>query len=204
MSYLLYRCGFVQRISRRRVVAPFGTLLQSGIPISASFHPVALLSTSPSRRAFAKKEPIKYSEVVDEEDKPIQYSSSKAFKHRVLNLEEDDIHAVISRRVIFSSLLVFMFYFFYLRDENDVDRQMKLPLWEKIPGLERQTLQALIQHKREKGMDASVEQARLRQVIKEEQEGHGASFRKFEQPPPVVKEVGPLTSRTAPEGGASR
>ena len=77
---------------------------------------------------------------------------------------------------------------------------MKIPLWEKIPGLERQTLQALIEHKKRSGLDARVEQARLKQVLKEEDEGLGASFRKLhEQPPPVVRDVGPLTSLTAPD-----
>jgi CCSMST1 family len=94
------------------------------------------------------------------------------------------------RAIISTSLVIFMLYFFVFREENDLDRQMKKPLWEKVPGLERQTLQALIEYNKKNGKDNTATEARMVQLLAEEAAGLGPSLRKPAAVRPVLVVAG--------------
>ena len=47
--------------------------------------------------------------------------------------------------VVIFSLGVFMFYFFYYREENDIDEFLEEPLWEKVPGIDPDICQKMME-----------------------------------------------------------
>ncbi|XP_013775663.2 uncharacterized protein LOC106460501 [Limulus polyphemus] len=69
-------------------------------------------------------------------DEPIQYSTSKAAKWKARDTYggQRDIPDC-QPLVVTLSVAVFMIYFCILREENDIDEQMKKSIFEKIPTL---------------------------------------------------------------------
>jgi hypothetical protein len=72
--------------------------------------------------------------------------------------------------VVVSSVAAFLIYFLYLREENDIDEEMKKPLWEKVPGLERQQLEMLLKYNAEHGIQTKEIIERLEIVKRQEAE----------------------------------
>lgn len=70
-----------------------------------------------------------------------------------------------------------------------MDRDMKKPLWEKVPGLEKQTLMALIEYNKQHNKDNSLAEARLAEVLAEEASGKAPSFRKNKPTAAVLASV---------------
>lgn len=66
--------------------------------------------------------------------------------------------------IISISLTVFMIYFFYLREENDVDKKLSVTLFEHVPHLEETHLRQAIPKMREKGEDTSKAERRLKEL----------------------------------------
>ncbi|XP_055331709.1 uncharacterized protein LOC129583774 [Paramacrobiotus metropolitanus] len=139
------------------------------------------------------------------DDRPVQFSTSRAFLHKVFKVDKDNANTVNSR-VVAVSLLVFMVYFFYLREENDLDRYMETPLWDRIPGLEKQTVMVLIEQLEKAGKDPSLAKARLAELQAEEAAGMAPHFRKprlVSIHPPEYTPAKELEHRKAAQSGTS-
>lgn len=59
---------------------------------------------------------------------------------------------------------MFLIYFLALREENDFDEYMDTPLWDKVPGLEKQQLQVVLEYNRQHGLDTKDIENRLRDL----------------------------------------
>ena len=67
------------------------------------------------------------SSAAEDNDRPVQFSKSPAFKHRPglsYEVEEDKDKLWYEPHVIMASLAAFMIYFFILREENDIDERL--------------------------------------------------------------------------------
>ncbi|CAG5118052.1 unnamed protein product [Candidula unifasciata] len=89
---------------------------------------------------------------------PIKFTSSAAnvpskFKPREANKYEP--------LIVISSLFVFMVYFLYLREENDLDEMIYRP----VPVLEELHLSQTIPELKEKGIDTRHLEARLQELV---------------------------------------
>lgn len=70
---------------------------------------------------------------------PVRYSTSKAAKFRAAENFRvvDDKYPPSQRWVINISLIVFMIYFFVLREENDLDEELSKSLFDRFPHMEK-------------------------------------------------------------------
>jgi len=105
-------------------------------------------------------------------DKPIKFSTSKAALWKASDTHgggsgKDDMPR-FQPLVISLSVGVFLLYFLYLREENDIDEMMKQPLWERVPGLERKQLEVLLQYNEEHGLPTADILNRLAIVRKQD------------------------------------
>ena len=60
----------------------------------------------------------------------------------------------------------FVLYLF-VREENDLDEELRKPLWKRIPHLELQTLRRIVAEKRAQGESAEPELRRIEQLLKQ-------------------------------------
>ena len=97
-------------------------------------------------------------------NKPIQFTTSKAHDWQAIDTftVPDRDRPPYQPYVITISVAIFLLYFLVLREENDLDEEMKLSLYERIPGLEEKQLIASIDHEMKQGRD--VTELRRRQT----------------------------------------
>ncbi|XP_063697959.1 uncharacterized protein LOC134828899 [Culicoides brevitarsis] len=124
MNSLLVRSIFVRNLTRTR-----------------NFWPQARIASF--SRPFASKTPDKEDH---DPDKPLEYLQSKAASWKAQDSTQyKNVAPEIEMYSIIFSVAVFMIYFCYLREENDVDETISRPLFDSVPGLEVSSL--LVMHK---------------------------------------------------------
>lgn len=104
-------------------------------------------------------------------DKPIKFTTSKAALWRALDTHGGGVQfdtPSYQPYVVTGSVAIFLLYFLVLREENDIDEEMKRPLWERVPSLERQQLETLIKYNREHNLPTQDLNDRLK-IVKEKQ-----------------------------------
>lgn len=71
-------------------------------------------------------------------DAPIQYSKTAALKWRASESRtgKESNRLWYEPHVVFGSVMVFLIYFSVLREENDIDQELKRSLYSRIDGLE--------------------------------------------------------------------
>lgn len=47
--------------------------------------------------------------------------------------------------VVSLSLGIFMLYFLWLREPSDIDEQMSAPVWKRVPGIDPETAQGMME-----------------------------------------------------------
>ncbi|CAL1526329.1 unnamed protein product [Lymnaea stagnalis] len=72
--------------------------------------------------------------------------------------------------IVTVSLAIFMIYFFFLREENDIDQQLNTSLFRRVPNLEEPHLRQAIPQMRDSGMDTTEAEIRLRDIVAKRQE----------------------------------
>ena len=94
---------------------------------------------------------------------PIKYTSSRAHEH-------DPYETFLSRNkdrpwyqpyVVIASTSAFLLYFLFLREENDLDEELKKSLYEIIPGLEEEDLKAKLDNAKNMGIENKNLEKRL-------------------------------------------
>ena len=73
--------------------------------------------------------------------------------------------------IIYGSLGIFMLYFLVLREENDIDEKLSSSLYDRIEGLEEQTLLNNIRRGKQAGTDVSDLEARLKEIQTQKAKG---------------------------------
>ncbi|CAB3359490.1 Hypothetical predicted protein [Cloeon dipterum] len=63
-----------------------------------------------------------------------------------------------------ASLTVFMIYFCVLREENDLDDEMRVSLFDRLPGLEKNQLELAMEYNKERGIDTKRLESRLKEI----------------------------------------
>lgn len=66
--------------------------------------------------------------------------------------------------IVLGSVVAFMAYFFYFREENDVDLEMGKTLYERVPGLEQTQLIINYKYNRENNIDNTKIVERMREL----------------------------------------
>ena len=67
--------------------------------------------------------------------------------------------------LVFSfSTALLMLWFCILREENDIDEEMKKTLWERVPGLERQQLEVVLDYNRQTGLPTEDVRRRIAEL----------------------------------------
>lgn len=66
--------------------------------------------------------------------------------------------------MIITSISIFLIYFCILREENDVDEELKMSLYSRIPGLEEHQLYAVLKYNEERGLDTKDIINRLQEI----------------------------------------
>lgn len=75
---------------------------------------------------------------VDEDDKPIPFSTSKAAHWKAeYSRAPPDVRVWYTPHVVTASVMLFMIYFCILREENDLDDLIYRPLPETLKGIEK-------------------------------------------------------------------
>ncbi|PVD39555.1 hypothetical protein C0Q70_02190 [Pomacea canaliculata] len=100
---------------------------------------------------------------------PIKFSTSKAASWSLANAannqkQEIPWHQTLSVAI---STGVFLIYFLYLREENDLDLELSRPLFERVPHLEESQLKIAIKYAQEHGKDTKELEERLVQLHEE-------------------------------------
>ncbi len=128
-------------------------------------------SLTTSGRVFKKKEPsVKQTSMKDTfeaMDKPVKYSKSKASDWKSVDSFMPPIRDVpwYQPPVVAGSVAIFLIYFLFLREENDLDTEIATSLYDRIPGLEEQQLRASIEYAIEKGEDPTPYRTRLAEIV---------------------------------------
>ena len=79
--------------------------------------------------------------VEDEVDKPVEFTKSKAFNARPTWQPPPRRPRPKSQTFsIYISLSCFMIYFFWLREENELDEELSTSLYSRVVGLEKATV----------------------------------------------------------------
>lgn len=106
------------------------------------------------------------------EDQPIKYTTSEAAAWKAVHARggEDD-KPWYQSIVISASVGIFLLYFCYLREENDIDEELGKPLYDRVAGLEEQLLTSALKNYKERGMDTREIENRLNQ-LKEKKNFH--------------------------------
>jgi len=111
----------------------------------------------------------------DLSDEPIKYSTSKAAdwkaEYSFSGQTREDVSHPYQPLVIVSSLAVFLIYFGYLREENDIDEQLSTPLHHRIEGLEELQLKNAIEYYKnnDSSYDTKAMEERLREIRSQKQ-----------------------------------
>ena len=128
----------------------------------------SLPPTSPPHQTnFAKRSAAQ----MDEEDQgPVRYSTSRAAKFRAAENFRmvDDKYPASQRWVINTSLVLFMIYFFILREENDLDKDLGKSLFDRFPQMERPILENAIVNNERAGQSTDDIRKRLQELDSQE------------------------------------
>lgn len=101
-----------------------------------------------------------------EMDKPVKFSTSKAGSwnsSKSYATPQRDV-PVYQPFCVSISLIVFLVYFLYLREENDLDEELNKSLFERVPGLEQKQIELSIKYNREHGKPTDELEARLAEL----------------------------------------
>lgn len=130
------------------------TLFFSRIPLvqRLSFSTTARLSREVSKEAA--------------KDEPIKYFGSKAASWKAKDTRSGKAEEMLWYQpyVVSGSMAVFLFYFCFLREENDIDRKLEGTLFEHISGLEEVQLTMTYKHNLENNLDNGAIETRLREL----------------------------------------
>ncbi|KAL8600869.1 hypothetical protein ACOMHN_045007 [Nucella lapillus] len=102
---------------------------------------------------------------------PIPFSSSKAATWTMTNsviVPKQDVpwYQTVS---ISLSVLGFMLYFFFVREENDLDVELNYSLFERLPQLEEQQVKVALDNHRRLGYDTRDLEKRLADIQRSKQ-----------------------------------
>ncbi|XP_076459296.1 uncharacterized protein LOC143292677 [Babylonia areolata] len=120
---------------------------------------------SVSRQHLAKKKPT------GDGEGPIPFSSSKAATWSMTNsvmVPKRDVPWYQPLSISFS-ILVFMLYFLFLREENDLDVELNYSLFERVPQLEEHQVKLALEYGRQQGKDTSELEKRLAEIRRNKQ-----------------------------------
>jgi len=127
------------------------------------------------RRFAATTSTAKKEEINVEDDTPVSFTKSKAFKTKPTFLNphygKDKYQKPPSQDLsIGISLGSFMIYFFFLREENDLDEALGESLYDRVPGLEKATLINAIRYHEREGLDTTKLNNRMSEILAEEEQ----------------------------------
>ena len=111
----------------------------------------------------------------EEEAKPVVFTKSKGFNTTPGFVNEkywrDPEYQGPKYRdaSIVISLSCFMIYFFYLREENDIDKLLGVSLYDRIEGLEKANVLAAIMYNEKNNLDTTDLKRRLAELVAEEE-----------------------------------
>jgi len=147
-----------------------GRLLQRGL-----LYPISRTEKSPLSMSAIMRDKDKKSgtEGEDDLDKPIQFTTSKASKftaYETLSGDPFPDSPWYQPYVVIFSTAAFLLYFLVFREESDVDERIGQPLWQKVPGLEKQQLHIVLEYNRNHGLDTKDIEMRLLELEQEEKE----------------------------------
>ncbi|KAK7494418.1 hypothetical protein BaRGS_00014310 [Batillaria attramentaria] len=105
------------------------------------------------------------------EEGPIRFTGSKAASWSMTNAKiapklDAPWYQPIS---VALSLGVFLFYFLFLREENDLDIELNYTLFERVPGMEENQLKVAIDYNRMYGKDTTELERRLAEIQQNKQ-----------------------------------
>jgi hypothetical protein len=103
-------------------------------------------------------------------DKPIKFTTSKAAEWKASSTHGGAVNPDmpwIQPYVVSFSTAIFLIYFLALREESDIDADMNVPLWQKVPGLERQQLEVVLDYNKQHGHPTREIEERLKQISKD-------------------------------------
>ncbi|KAK9888173.1 hypothetical protein WA026_000442 [Henosepilachna vigintioctopunctata] len=102
-------------------------------------------------------------------DTPIKYTTSPAIKYKAKYSIKHDTETRLwyEPYVVIGSLSLFMIYFCVLREENDLDEQLAVPLFDRIEGLEELQLRNFLAYGAGSEEDINKAQQRLKEIEEE-------------------------------------
>lgn len=101
-------------------------------------------------------------------NEPVKYFGSKAASFRAREgragtIDYDEIPWFQTYSVV-GSTAIFMLYFFVLREENDMDRDLEMTLFERVPGMEETQLIINYKYNLENKIDNGPIIARMKEL----------------------------------------
>lgn len=120
------------------------------------------------------------------DDQPVVFTQSPAYREwkAAYLIELPDHRPPIQRPVCFASIVIFMLYFFIIREENDLDELIYQPLTKTVPDLELSLLESTLESyaaqnlptmEIEKKIAETKAKAQLKEKIEREKEKKAAS-----------------------------
>lgn len=103
-------------------------------------------------------------------DEPVRFSTSQARKWRVRQTFGPGAHPKNYRHeffrlvLIIGSIIIFLVYFCILREENDIDEELEVPLINRIKGLEESQLRQAIEFNKSHGISTKELEQRLKEI----------------------------------------
>ncbi|KAK2704972.1 hypothetical protein QYM36_017130 [Artemia franciscana] len=116
-----------------------------------------------SSRTYASSDKI-------EDDKPVKFSASKAASwtgRQSISGGAEDPAPWFQTYVVCLSMAVFLTYFLYLREENDVDDFLQRSIYDHVPGLEKPHLETALKYNKQYGLETEAIEKRLEEIDSE-------------------------------------
>jgi len=109
----------------------------------------------------------------EDESAPVRFSTSGAASWKARDTfggEPDDDSPWYQPLAVTGSVAALLIYFCVLREESDLDARLDGGLLQRVPGLERPSLEAYVHHQEAAGRNVDVERHRLDQLYEEERD----------------------------------
>jgi hypothetical protein len=97
---------------------------------------------------------------------PIKFFGSQASKWQAKHSRtgQPDGQLWYQPLVVVTSVAVFLIYFCILREENDIDRDLEISLYDRVDGLEATDLTLSYRYNKKRGLDVTALEKRMREL----------------------------------------
>jgi len=113
-------------------------------------------------RFFHQGKQLLKKEAAERPSAPYKFSSSKA---NIKSMKAPVMSNPYEKHILTTCIFVFGMYWFVLREENDLDEELNVSLFDRVPNVEEPHLRQAIPRMRAAGVDTTEAEMRLKELV---------------------------------------